>query len=241
MKYLIGFLGLSLSLLAQPRLLVRSEQVVDEQRVVARDAFTPDNLVKIAEAFSLNWHSVPFAILVIGTDPDFRHYTGKGTADAVPLANYLYRLHVVFRDTIPPEWENLASVIKIGQTTTLRMRMGGQLFFAHLGSLKLPVSERCHCEVLHLASIAGRMEGEITGVHLFLRCGVVPSQKHVDTMAENLSRLWPLGVIRVSARTDSWFVEHPNFPFLYPFDSPVVMPTKEAYEHTSEVMGVHRP
>jgi len=202
---------------------------VREAWIVSREAFTTKGLQERARAFLGRHAPATFGRLEISVGPGVRFYSHKGV-DHETVESYFYGLQHVFRDGVQA-YGDIASLIKVGPSAVLRIRQGGKVSTINVGEEGAPMpGAAAGFEILHFGPLFNR--GSVEGVEVFVRSRNQVTEEALKKLAKELRHLRPQLRIQVIARMDPWFITHPGFPFLYPFDDPVLVPSPEAYRRS---------
>ncbi|WP_321472217.1 hypothetical protein [uncultured Paludibaculum sp.] len=217
----------------------QSNDLVSVVRQVDVRKFSSGLLYEAAQEFVRDYASVPFGRLLIGTGPEVREYCGKGS-NHISVENYFYRLRYEYPLGLKT-WPRLALVLKLGDSAILRVRDGDRIQEMIVGRLTGSLSWKDQgYDILEVAPLYDPPD-TIGGLAVFVRVRGSLSQDQVNRFTQDFSRIHPQFTYHVFVRQDTWFIDQPQFPFLYAFDQGGGLPTKDQFKRRQAMGSIARP
>lgn len=219
---------LDLELTGQVWLLFERGQIVFEVKELQEKDFTPRGLKQEGIDFMSRFASISYGRGVYSPGREVLNYVDKGTVHINPKA-YFYRLREEFPLGLRT-WPRLVMTLKIGPTGILRVRENGRVREALLTPQHPAPGQELGYEVLDFAgSLCGPRK--YCGLLVFLRKqkGEI-RQDELESIGHRFCEIDSTLEYLIYARPDSWFIEQPQFPFLYAFDNGYALPDPKTWQ-----------
>lgn len=198
--------------------------------------FTPVRLEQYGVNFVHDYQDIPYGRAIYGTGGEILGYIGK-VGSPVELKNYFYRLKEVYRGGLR-RWPRLAMVLKIGPTGILRIREHGKVKEILLTPQYPPAGLEMGYEILDISMmICGPRKYCSLNVYARKRKGEI-RQDELEVIGRRLCEIDASLEYFIYARPDSWFIEQPEFPFLYAFDEGYALPDPKTWQPDREEWSI---
>lgn len=201
---------------------------VSEKRQVEGKRFTTASLSAEGRDFIGRFDAFPFGKGVYAPGRELLNYVEKGTV-RIDQRSYFFRLQKEFPLGLRT-WPRLAMILKIGQTGMLRIREDGWVKEILLTPQHPAPGQELGYEVLDFAgSLCGPRK--YCGLLVFLRKqkGEI-RQDELESIGRRFCEIDSTLEYLIYARPDSWFIEQPQFPFLYAFDNGYALPDPKTWQ-----------
>ncbi len=210
--------------------------IATEKRQLPREKFVEPRLRVEASFFLDASQFVPFGQAIFGTGRELLDYV-PNTVSAGNVENYFDRLRHSFRKGLR-KWPRLAMVLKIGPTALLRIREKGRVKEILLTPEHPPPGLDLGYEILDIAgSLCGPRRYCDLVVFVRKADGAI-RQQDLEAIGRRLCEVDSSIGYLIYARPDSWFLEHPSFPFLYAFDEGYRLPDPKTWQPAPEEWSI---
>lgn len=225
--------------LIQPQhiwLLFDNDKLIREKRAISFEHFTEHHLANVWLQLRDYSQFVPYARGIYSPDLRLLDYVEKGTL-VMSADSYFFRLREEFPDGLRT-WRRLAMVLKIGSTGILRIRENGRIKEILLTPQHPPPGQDLGYEVL---DFSGNLCGprKYCGLSVYVRKvrGAI-RQEDLEAIGRRFCEVDPTLEYLIYARPDSWFIEHPDFPFLYAFDEGYRLPHPKTWQQDRQEWSI---
>ena len=198
---------------------------VDVYRLITDSMCAEGPLITLSTTFLRKHSTTKIARLFLFTNKNeaLRTQFGKGGAD-YGYTGWLTKFHSAMTDT-----GCLAEVLRIGRCAVLRVRdFQGNLMTRHLGPCSpfAIVSTDSHIEILYLTLDRLKYSKSVTP-HFYVRSDSPVTQELGRVLAARTMQQFALSRLKLSLRSDEWFVFEERFPLFYPFTAIRSPPSRE--------------